>query len=78
VEKEEKGQRAAGLRGEERKEEEARPAGPCGRRRKGGLGLGCKGKKREEKEKGRVGRAQLEKEGEKQLHSNTFEFEFKI
>jgi hypothetical protein len=37
---------------------------------------------REEKERGeekeRVGRAQREKKGEKELHSNAFEFEFEI
>jgi hypothetical protein len=37
---------------------------------------------REEKERGkkkeRVGRAQRGKEGEKELHSNAFEFEFEI
>jgi hypothetical protein len=32
---------------------EARPTGPCGRRRKGRLGLGCKEEKKEEKEKKR-------------------------
>jgi hypothetical protein len=29
-------------------------------------------------QKERVGRAQLEKEGEEELHSNVFEFEFEI
>jgi hypothetical protein len=32
-------------------------------------------KKREGKEKERMGRAQRKKEGEKELHSNAFEFE---
>jgi hypothetical protein len=35
-------------------------------------------KKREVKEKERVGRAQRGKVGEKELHSNIFEFEFEI
>jgi hypothetical protein len=38
---------------------------------------GMQGKKRE-KEKQRVGRAQLDKEGEKELHLNGFEFKFEI
>jgi hypothetical protein len=46
-------------------------------RRKGRLGLG-RMEKREGKQKERVGWAQREKEVEKELHSNTFEFEFEI
>jgi hypothetical protein len=66
--------RGAGLRGG--KKERSQRAGPCGEReeesRPAGLGP------QEKKERGRVGRAQLEKEGEKELCSNTFEFEFEI
>jgi hypothetical protein len=64
--------------GERRKEN-----GPCGgaglhteekERRRGWAGWdGLQGRKREEKEKERVDRAQLEKEREKELHSNAFE-----
>jgi hypothetical protein len=43
---------------------------------KGQVGSGCKEEKREGKRKESVGRAQLEKEGEKELHLNTFKFEF--
>jgi hypothetical protein len=57
-------------------------AGPRGGkkkgREKGQVGLGRKEEKREGKRKERVGRAQLEKEGEKELHSNAFEFELEI
>jgi hypothetical protein len=47
-------------------------------RKKAMLGWAAKKKREREKRKERVGRAQLEKEGEKELHSNAFEFEFKI
>jgi hypothetical protein len=40
--------------------------------------LGRKEDKREENVRKRVGRAQKEKEGEKELHSNAFEIEFEI
>jgi hypothetical protein len=36
------------------------------------------GKIEREKEKERVGQAQIDKEGAKELHSNTFEFKFEI
>jgi hypothetical protein len=42
------------------------------------VGPGRKEEKREEKEKERVGRTQLEKVEEKELHSNTFKFKFEI
>jgi hypothetical protein len=55
-------------------------AGPHGKKRRGrkaSLGWAAREKK-ERKRKERVGRAQLENEREKQLHSNAFEFEFGI
>jgi hypothetical protein len=45
---------------------------------KGQVGLGHKEEKREGKRKEGVGRAQLEKEGEKEVRSNAFEFELEI
>jgi hypothetical protein len=57
-----------GRAGREReREEESRPAG-----------LGPQERKERGKIKERVGQAQLEKEGEKELHSNVFEFKFEI
>jgi hypothetical protein len=52
----------------------------AGREREGKVGLGqaASGKREREKRKERVGRAQLDKEGEKQLHLNAYEFEFEI
>jgi hypothetical protein len=41
------------------------------------MGRTARGKERG-KRKEDVGQAQLEKEGEKELHSNKFEFKFKI
>jgi hypothetical protein len=55
-----------------------RPRGGGKKRKKGQLGCTVREKKREVKEKERVDRALREKEGEKELHSNAFEFEFGI
>jgi hypothetical protein len=52
--------------------------GGKGRKGKGRLGLGRVEEKREENEKERVGRAQSQNEGVKELHSNAFEFQFEI
>jgi hypothetical protein len=48
------------------------------RRKKNRLGWALQEEKREGKKKERVGRAQREKEGEKEMHLNAFEFKFKI
>jgi hypothetical protein len=55
-----------GPRGEEREERNA------------GWAWATWKKKREGKEKDKVGRAQREKEGEKELYPNAFDFEFEI
>jgi hypothetical protein len=57
----------AGPRGEENRE-----------KRKTGWAGPCRKKERKGKKKERVGRAQREKEGEKEMHFNAFEFKFKI
>jgi hypothetical protein len=64
--RERRGERPAGLGRVVKKKEKASWAGPCERK-------GRKGKKKE-----RVGQAQREKDGEKEMHSNIFEFKFKI
>jgi hypothetical protein len=62
--------------------EQAGPAGPCEEdskeRRKDVWAWAAWKKKREGKKKERVGRAQRENEGEKELRSNIFEFELKF
>jgi hypothetical protein len=63
------------------REEGNGPAGPCGGRQKekekpGWAGL--QGEKERGKKKGESEPGPIRKEGEKELHSNAFEFEFEI
>jgi hypothetical protein len=49
-----------------------------GKKRKGCWAGPCGKKRTEGKRKERVGQAKREREGEKEIHSNTFELEFEI
>jgi hypothetical protein len=76
------GKRLAGLGSAGREEKEkAEPAGLCERRQRGGKRpswAGPQGRKERGKKKRASGPGPIRKEGEKDLHSNAFEFEFEI